>query len=130
MKRGLHNIKNEMIFRSNQGFIFHDSRGFEAGGASELDDVKLFIKQRAKEKKLPNQIHAIWLVVHVIVIPFPNISLRYCIPMDSPRPFTKAEEDFFSKVGTGKGKEIVYLILLLCLNYTGYSASHRSVYQV
>jgi hypothetical protein len=30
---------------------------------------------------------------------------RYCIPMDSPRPVTKAEEDFFSKVGTGKGKK-------------------------
>jgi hypothetical protein len=52
-----------MIFRSNQGFVFHDSRGFEAGGASELDDVKKFIKQRAKERKLPDQIHAIWLVM-------------------------------------------------------------------
>ena len=95
-----------MIFRSNRGFVFHDSRGFEAGGANELDDVKLFIKQRAKEKKLPNQIHAIWLVICVIVILVPNNlrSLRYCIPMDSPRPFTKAEEDLFSKVGTGKGK--------------------------
>ena len=61
-----------MIFRSNQGFVFHDSRGFEAGGVSELDNVKLFIKQRAKEKKLPDQIHAIWLVIHVIVILFPN----------------------------------------------------------
>jgi hypothetical protein len=26
--------------------------------------------------------------------------------MDSPRPVTKAEEDFFSKVGTGKGKKM------------------------
>jgi hypothetical protein len=51
-----------MIFRSNQGFVFHDSRGFEAGGATELDNVKKFIKQRAKEKKLPDQIHAIWSV--------------------------------------------------------------------
>jgi hypothetical protein len=51
-----------MIFRSNQGFVFHDSRGFEAGGANELDDVKEFIKQRAKEKKLQDQIHAIWSV--------------------------------------------------------------------
>jgi hypothetical protein len=51
-----------MIFQSNQGFVFHDSCGFEAGGAKELDDVKKFIKQQAKEKKLPDQIHAIWLV--------------------------------------------------------------------
>jgi hypothetical protein len=33
-------------------------------------------------------------------------TFRYCIPMDSPRPVTKAEDDFFSKVGTGKGKEV------------------------
>jgi hypothetical protein len=51
-----------MIFRSNQGFVFHDSRGFEAGGTRELEDVKRFINQRAKEKKLPDQIHAIWSV--------------------------------------------------------------------
>jgi hypothetical protein len=51
-----------MIFESNQGFVFHDSRGFEAGSANELDDVKKFIKQRAKEEQLPSQIHAIWLV--------------------------------------------------------------------
>jgi hypothetical protein len=103
-----------MIFRSNEGFVFHDSHGFEAGGARELDDVKEFIKQRAKEKNLRDQIHAIWSVNYVhstikyTVIP---LVLRYCIPMDSPRPFTKAEDDFFSKVGTGKGKERSYSIV-------------------
>jgi hypothetical protein len=98
-----------MVFRSNQGFVFHDSRGFEAGSADELDDVKTFIKQRAKEKQLPQQIHAIWLVngCHSIYkVQSISLAFRYCIPMDSPRPVTKAEEDFFSKVGTGRGKEI------------------------
>ena len=57
-----------MIFRSNQGFVFHDSRGFEAGGTSELDDVKKFIKLQAKEKELPDQIHAIWLVMQPFAI--------------------------------------------------------------
>ncbi|KAF8232161.1 hypothetical protein L208DRAFT_1397712 [Tricholoma matsutake] len=80
-----------MVFRSNPGFVFHDSRGFEAGSANELVDVKNFIKQQAKQRKLRDQIHAIW----------------YCIPMDSSRPVTKAEEDFFSKVGTGKVPVIV-----------------------
>jgi hypothetical protein len=51
-----------MVFRSNPGFVFHDSCGFEAGSANELDDVKKFIKQRAKERDLRDQIHAIWLV--------------------------------------------------------------------
>jgi hypothetical protein len=30
--------------------------------------------------------------------------------MDSSRPVTKAEEDFFSKVGTGKGKKMSCII--------------------
>ncbi|KAG1801264.1 GTP-binding protein [Suillus variegatus] len=42
-QRGLHDIENEMVFESNQGFIFHDSRGFEAGGTSEFEKVKYCI---------------------------------------------------------------------------------------
>jgi hypothetical protein len=38
-QRGEHDIENEMIFKSNMGFVFHDSRGFEAGSRSELDKV-------------------------------------------------------------------------------------------
>jgi hypothetical protein len=30
------------------GFVFHDSRGFEAGGESEFDKVKAFIAGRSK----------------------------------------------------------------------------------
>jgi hypothetical protein len=59
-QRGEHEIENEMIFRSNSGFIFHDSRGFEAGGKVELDAVKAFIARRSKERKLMLQVHAIW----------------------------------------------------------------------
>jgi hypothetical protein len=59
-QRGLHDIENEMVFRSNPGFIFHDSRGFEAGGKAELNAVKDFVTQRSKEKKLERQVHAIW----------------------------------------------------------------------
>jgi hypothetical protein len=59
-QRGLHNIENEMVFRSNPGFIFHDSRGFEAGGKAELDAVKAFVARRSKEKDLKRQVHAIW----------------------------------------------------------------------
>ncbi|KAG1778017.1 hypothetical protein EV702DRAFT_1196818 [Suillus placidus] len=31
-ERGQHDIENEMVFRNNPGFVFHDSCGFEAGG--------------------------------------------------------------------------------------------------
>ena len=59
----MHNIENELVFRSNPGFIFHDSRGFEAGGTSELDTVKRFIAKKSKEKQLSSQLHVIWLVI-------------------------------------------------------------------
>jgi hypothetical protein len=49
-----------MVFQNNPGFIFHDSRGFEAGGESEFNKVKEFIVGRSKETKLRNRLHAIW----------------------------------------------------------------------
>ncbi|KZP32298.1 hypothetical protein FIBSPDRAFT_812576 [Athelia psychrophila] len=89
--RGLHDINNATVFKSNPGFIFHDSRGFEAGGAQELDDVKAFISARSDSRELEDQIHAIW----------------YCIPLDDDRPFTRAEISFFSECGTGSVPVIV-----------------------
>jgi hypothetical protein len=59
-QRGLHNIENELVFRSNPGFIFHDSRGFEAGGIAELHLVKKFIAKRSKMEELSSQLHVIW----------------------------------------------------------------------
>ncbi|KAG1812008.1 hypothetical protein EV424DRAFT_1419387 [Suillus variegatus] len=91
-ERGLHDIENEMVFKSNPGFVFHDSRGFEAGGASEFEKVKAFIMSRSKEKKITNQLHAIW----------------YCIPMDeASRSFTAGENKFFFQCDTGSIPVIV-----------------------
>ncbi|KAG1893483.1 GTP-binding protein [Suillus fuscotomentosus] len=86
-ERGVHDIENEMVFRSNPGFVFHDSRGFEAGGQSEFDKVKAFITRRSNERLgLRNRIHVIW----------------YCIPMDEDaRSFTEAEVKFFTQCNTG-----------------------------
>ncbi|KAG1848827.1 era-like GTP-binding protein [Suillus tomentosus] len=91
-ERGLHDIENEMVFQSNPGFIFHDSRGFEAGGVSEFEKVKAFIARRSKETKIKKQLHAIW----------------YCIPMDeASRSFTAGENKFFSQCDTGSIPVIV-----------------------
>ncbi len=49
-----------MIFESSPGFIFHDSRGFEAGGVSELEKVQRFIRECSKQKELQDQLHVIW----------------------------------------------------------------------
>ncbi|KZP02531.1 GTP-binding protein [Athelia psychrophila] len=89
--RGLHDINNATVFESNPGFIFHDSQGFEAGGAQELIDVKAFISARSGSIALKDQIHVIW----------------YCIPVDDDRPFTRAEISFFTECGTGNVPVIV-----------------------
>ncbi|KZP07215.1 hypothetical protein FIBSPDRAFT_998546 [Athelia psychrophila] len=89
--RGLHDINNTMVFASNPGFIFHDSRGFESGSAQELDAVTTFLSDRSKSTELQDQVHAVW----------------YCIPLDDDRPFTRAEINFFSECGTGSVPVIV-----------------------
>ncbi|KAJ7265693.1 hypothetical protein C8J57DRAFT_390841 [Mycena rebaudengoi] len=78
--RGEHDIENELMFKSNPGYIFHDSRGFESGSASEVERVKAFISDRSWTGDLPKQIHAIW----------------YCLPADTTRSLTKADDDFFN----------------------------------
>ncbi|KAF9458274.1 hypothetical protein BDZ94DRAFT_1284923 [Collybia nuda] len=89
--RGEHDIKNEMIFRSNSTLVFHDSQGFEAGGTDEFRKVKDFVTDCAKSKRMKNQVHVIW----------------YCVAMDDDRPITYAEEQFFSVSGTGKVPVVV-----------------------
>jgi len=53
-------IENEMIFQSNTAFVFHDSRGFEAGSASELDKVKNFVQKCSTNQHLKDHLHVIW----------------------------------------------------------------------
>ncbi|KAL4064062.1 hypothetical protein V8B97DRAFT_1350010 [Scleroderma yunnanense] len=59
LERGEHNIEDELIFRSNTGFVFHDSRGFEAGSVEEVKLMKNFLTDRAAITKLEKRIHAI-----------------------------------------------------------------------
>ncbi len=56
----MHNVNNELVFKSNPGFVFHDSRGFEAGGIEELTDMKQFITERSEMVDLSKQLHVIW----------------------------------------------------------------------
>ncbi|KAI6141506.1 hypothetical protein BKA82DRAFT_4440820 [Pisolithus tinctorius] len=92
LKRGYHNIEDELVFRSNSRFVFHDSRGFEAGSEEQFDKMKEFVMDRAKTAKLDKRIHAIW----------------YCIPLtDSHRMVTAAETKFFEECDTGHVPVIV-----------------------
>jgi len=82
--RGEHEIEHQFQYPTAHGFVFHDSRGFEAGGADELDKVKEFIENRAKAEQLKDQLHVIW----------------YCLPTSNDRGMTQAEMSLFES-GTG-----------------------------
>ena len=59
-------IEYEITFKSNPLFVFHDSRGIEAGTDSyensklRLDYVLKFIDDRSRTPRLKDQLHAIW----------------------------------------------------------------------
>ncbi|KAL4062422.1 hypothetical protein V8B97DRAFT_2037842 [Scleroderma yunnanense] len=94
LKRGYHNIEDELIFWSNPGFIFHDSQGFEAGSDSELRSIKKFIAEQVAVMRLEKWIHAIW----------------FCIQMtECEWPIVAAEEKFFNECNTAHVPVIVVL---------------------
>jgi len=84
LSRGEHNIEHQFQYPTARSFVFHDSRGFEAGGRDELTIVKDFIENRAKSEQLKDQLHVIW----------------YCLPTSNDRGMTEAEMSLFES-GTG-----------------------------
>jgi hypothetical protein len=62
VQRGEHDIELELYFSSHTGYIFHDSRGFEAGDDRELKIVQEFVRRRSREDMLSARLHAIWFV--------------------------------------------------------------------
>ncbi|KAF8502133.1 hypothetical protein F5888DRAFT_1669465 [Russula emetica] len=73
VERGLSMIDYEITYPTSPRFIFHDSRGIEAGAESyypgmEADDssklrtdyIQKFINDRAQRRCLGDQLHAIW----------------------------------------------------------------------
>ncbi|KAJ7124157.1 hypothetical protein C8R44DRAFT_783079 [Mycena epipterygia] len=91
--RGLHDINNQLVFKSNPQYIFHDSCGFESGSLAETNKVKSFIAKHADGNRLSEQLHAIW----------------YCLATDTNRPLLEADEDFFGTDVAGKVPVIAIL---------------------
>jgi hypothetical protein len=68
LQRGQHNIEDELVFANHPGYVFHDSRGFEAGGEDELKTAQSFVARRSQRNRLKHRLHAIWFVtfdIHV-----------------------------------------------------------------
>jgi hypothetical protein len=65
-QRGEHNIETAFVYPTAKGFIFHDSRGFEAGSNDELKKVREFIAKRAEAKQMEDQLHAIWYFLGLV----------------------------------------------------------------
>jgi hypothetical protein len=87
VQRGEHSIELELRFSHHYGYVFHDSRGFEAGDDRQLGIVQDFVRRRSQEKSLNNRLHAIWFVLFGITVPnSQSLLFRYCIPMDNDRP--------------------------------------------
>jgi hypothetical protein len=71
LQRGEHNIDLELSFSSHNGYVFHDSRGFEAGDDRELHIVQEFVRRRSQERSLNDRLHAIWFVyfgIHISIL--------------------------------------------------------------
>jgi len=62
VQRGMHDIDDELVFANHNGYIFHDSRGFESGSHEELKIVQDFVYRRSQERRLKDRLHAIWFV--------------------------------------------------------------------
>jgi hypothetical protein len=62
VQRGLHDIDDELIFKNHAGYVFHDSRGFEAGGEDELKIVQEFVRRKSQGVQVNDRLHAIWFV--------------------------------------------------------------------
>ena len=87
LQRGLHNIDDELVFEKHDGYVFHDSRGFECGSEDELKIVQAFVRRKACETRLKDRLHAIWCVsFRDLQLRFCEIVFRFCVPMDNDRP--------------------------------------------
>jgi len=89
IERGMHNIEDELVFTKHEGYVFHDSCGFECGSQDEVNIVQDFVRRKSREDRLTNRLHAIW----------------YCIPMDNDRP--ELDLKHFDKICPDKNVPVI-----------------------
>ncbi|KIK55636.1 hypothetical protein GYMLUDRAFT_248456 [Collybiopsis luxurians FD-317 M1] len=80
VERGRSHIEYEITYPSDEDYVFHDSRGMEAGSETEIKTLNEFIEDKQKKKILAQRLHVIWL----------------CLPVDNDRPLGPQEMAFFN----------------------------------
>ncbi|KAH8978497.1 hypothetical protein EDB86DRAFT_3248967 [Lactarius hatsudake] len=102
MDRGEHTIDDELVFSNHEGYIFHDSRGIESGCIEELQILQQFVRDKCREKRLGDRLHAIW----------------YCVPMDNQRP--ELDLKFFKDICPDRNVPVIAV-------FTKYDQFRRNV---
>ncbi|KAI6124682.1 hypothetical protein EV401DRAFT_2157110 [Pisolithus croceorrhizus] len=102
LAHGHHDIKHELVFKSNPGFVFHDSCGFEAGSMQQFDQMRSFVINHVATNKAKA-----------------TDKITFCIPMmDYHRTVTAAEQKLFNECDTGYVPVIVLLMKVDALYLT------------
>ena len=108
IQRGIHDIHRPFVFKSNPGFIFHDSPGFETGDEKQLQEVLSFLEKKAKSTEVDDQLHAIWYVSllvssYILATDGQFCVERFCFVLNKARPLLPLEKVFFETARAGKG---------------------------
>ncbi|KAI0536630.1 hypothetical protein GGR58DRAFT_474667 [Xylaria digitata] len=62
--QGVHDINKAFESPNHPGLLIHDSRGWQAGSDSELDEIAKFLRHRAFQKNPAEALHVIWFCVN------------------------------------------------------------------
>lgn len=69
MRAGRHDVNKPLESDRHPGLIIHDSRGFEAGSATELNVLLKFLRQRLGSADSRERLDAIWFVHNLCSLP-------------------------------------------------------------
>ena len=131
MQRGIHDIHHSFAFKSNPGFIFHDSPGFETGDEKQLQDVLSFLEEKAKSPEVDDQLHVIWSVSLSQLIYQPlmvNSAVKVLFCSEQCSAATPTGNEVF---WDGEGRKWFLLShFFKSAGLTFYSTRHRDLYQV
>ncbi|KAJ3579964.1 hypothetical protein NPX13_g602 [Xylaria arbuscula] len=62
--QGVHDINRAFENPNHPGLLIHDSRGWQAGSDSELNEIAKFLRHRAYQKNPAEALHVIWFCVN------------------------------------------------------------------